>query len=126
MVEIPDSAKNTQSTVIHALSLVCCLLMISSLARNGPATTVSLRAVKGELAACLQETMITLRPIRVNSEKQTLSMIDRTLVCLWIKRRCRADGWCRPRGQSPAYMPQFGYSLRGFPRSGPRPREHSS
>ena len=55
MVEIPDSAKNTQSTVIHALSLVCCLLMISSLARNGPATTVSLRAVKGELTACLQE-----------------------------------------------------------------------
>lgn len=40
MAEIPDSAKNTQSTVIHALILVCSLLIISSLARNGPARTV--------------------------------------------------------------------------------------
>ena len=55
MAEIPDSAKNTQSTVIQPQSLVCSLLIVSSLARNGPATTVSLRAVKGELTACLQE-----------------------------------------------------------------------
>jgi hypothetical protein len=55
IAEIPDSAKNTQSTVIHALSLVCSLLMISSLALNGPATTVSPIAVKGGLTAFLQE-----------------------------------------------------------------------
>ena len=52
MAEIPDSTKNTQSTVIHALSFVCSLLMISSLARQQLFSPV---AVKGELTACFQE-----------------------------------------------------------------------
>ena len=55
MAEIPDSAKNTQSTVIQPQSLVCSLLIVSSLALYGPATTVSPVAVKGESTACLQE-----------------------------------------------------------------------
>ena len=66
--EIPDSTNNMQSAIIHVLSLVCSLLMISS-SRSGLAVNNCGSAASGRLGAsrpACGATIMTLRPVGVN------------------------------------------------------------
>jgi hypothetical protein len=74
--EIPDRTNNMQSAIIHVLSLVCSLLIISSLVRlispGLPITTaeVNPQGVQGASRHASGGNIMTLQPIRVNSGKR--------------------------------------------------------